>query len=184
MKIYQVDQSQINDYLQGMDKSQKKRLLVSTIPASLILVFLQSSSFDRHSLYSIFLFSILVISVILLYYILVRTLAKQKQQIESLLIGKYSLDENSLKFLAPDSLARDFRFEEIAITHKKAFGTMVIKGDSTTKDYYIRTLWGRNFSRKQFQIDAVNVIFIPNITSDYPELVEEINRAAKNALKF
>jgi len=184
MKNYQVDQNQINDYLISLEKRKNKVLLVAFVVLISVLLF---SVISTDKLLSFFPISMAFFSIILmsaLYFAFVRMYAKQKLQIESLFIGKYELDETSLKFLAPAPLARDFRFDEVAVIHKRPYGTIIIKGDSWTRMNYLRVTWGMYKSRNPYQFDSDNVIFIPNITSNYIEMIESIKQSAKNALKL
>jgi hypothetical protein len=71
-------------------------------------------------------------------------------------------------------IERDFKFSEMAVVDKKKFGTTIIKGNWWTRfDHYRPTI--------PLQPDDLKVIFIPTITTNYPELIDAIKQKRRSA---
>ena len=71
---------------------------------------------------------------------------------------------------------REIHFSNIAVIHKKRFETIIVKGNWLKKLFYF--LPKRNYPN---DFNTPNLIFIPNITTNYSELIETI-QAKKNSI--
>lgn len=70
---------------------------------------------------------------------------------------------------------KNFKFSDIVIVKKKKFGTIIVRGNWLTKINYYR--FGATTS---YLFENPESIFIPNITKNYSELIEAIERGVKN----
>jgi len=80
-----------------------------------------------------------------------------------------------------NKVERTFSFSEIVVIDKRKFGTTIVKGNVWTKiDYYRPTT--------PYQLDHPKLIFVPCITTNYPELIERLREQTawqqqRNAIK-
>ena len=93
--------------------------------------------------------------------------------------GKFNIENSILIFQFANEQITEINLNQIAVVHKYYSGTMIIKGNNWTKFFY---LWPKRSGR--FEVGGHNAIFIPVITSNYAELISEIKKGAKNALKL
>lgn len=93
--------------------------------------------------------------------------------------GKFSIENNILKFHFANEHVTEINLNQIAVINKYYHGTMIVKGNNWTIFFY---LWPKRSSR--FGVGGPDIIFIPSITSNYMELVLEIKKGAKNAMKL
>jgi hypothetical protein len=82
---------------------------------------------------------------------------------------EFTLTKNSLIQRMSNNNEKEFQFAEISIIDISKSGTNIVKG-VTRFDYY-------RPKKSALQPDALNLIFIPNITTGYLDLIEEIKKA-------
>ena len=173
MKKYQVDNDKMKNYIKSLDKH---RIFVFVIVTLIILTmqFIIAYKLDNEFPFWLIIIATVIISVAF-YFGLNQVNDKLKQTSN----GQYFIDHQTLKFETIDSLTREFKLEEIAVIHKKYSGTMIVKGNVWTKFNYFRPK-----KTSLYQIGGLDIIFIPTITSNYTDLVDNIKQAAPNAMKL
>src|ERR1700734_266597 len=108
MKYYQVDPSLRVDYLQNFSKRKNQSVRFTGFLLFSLMLLFGILTYRELPFFAISLFFVTITMVTVAYFAYGRMYANQKEQLESLLNGKYAIDDYSLKFLAPDPLAREF----------------------------------------------------------------------------
>ncbi len=173
MTKYQVDEFQVDEYLK---KWNKRRLIIYVLVISVILPITSLITYQETNT-STFLLYLLIMSVIIVvaFYF---SLKYANSQIRQLTGGQYFIDDSIIKFQGSEKSDRKFNLDEIAVIHKRYSGTIIIKGNIWTKINYLRP------KKSFYQVNHYNVIFIPTITTNYSELVNQVKKAAANAMKL
>jgi hypothetical protein len=173
MTKYQVDKDKMDDYIKSLDK---RRTIVFGI-VTLIVISIQT--FIGYSIDNDFPFWVLIIATIIISVAFYFGLKLANDKLKQLSSGQYFIDNTLLRFVGADSLTREFKLDEIAVVHRKYSGTLIVKGNGWTKFNYIRPK-----RTNSYQLGGLDIIFIPTITSNYPDLVDTVKRTTPNAIKL
>ena len=168
-QTYQVDHSFVDGYI----KKANKRLfyiffttLVIVFSAQLFIIYKSASDAPLIPIFSV------AISICFIAFFISVKLFNDK--LRKFVGARYDIENGTVSQYTTDNIVRQFRFDEIAVVHKKSYGTIIVKGSGLTKmDYY------RPKRSNPYSIDSVNVIFIPTITTNYSDLIARIKQLTK-----
>jgi len=85
--------------------------------------------------------------------------------------AEFTLTSDSFIQTITNGDKKEFKYSDIVVINRVMLGTNIVKGNWLTKvDYYRPKKFG-------YQPDDINLIFIPNITTNYAELITKIKEA-------
>jgi len=164
---YQVDAVQMDEYVRSRLASTVTTFSVISIIVLSMFAFILCKQQAPEGFWA------LAIAVPILIGAFVIAIGKLKNQLRTLSGKEFLLANGRLVQKASNQIERQFDFSEIAVVDKKKFGTTIIKGNWLTKADYYRP------KRSSIQLDDPRLIFIPNITTNYSELIDAINQARR-----
>ncbi len=173
MTTFRIDKNLMDDYINSLDKRRTIVFVIAT------LVVLSIQAFIAYNIDSDFPFWVLIVATAVIAVAFYFSLRLSNDTLRQLADGQFYIDNSVLKFVATDSLTRQFNLDQIAVIHKKYSGTIVVKGNGWTKFNYIRPK-RTNF----YQVGGLDVIFIPTITSNYSDLLDTVMQTSKNAIRL
>ena len=168
---YRVDRKQIDEYL-------KRRFTSVSITASIIAVVVFSDLayilYKQGATDALWIFFICIPVCAAAYFYGVK---RWNDKLRTLADTEFELTSDSIVQSSETQVRKSFKFSEIAVVHKKKFGTLVVKGGWLTKIDYYRP------KNTPYQLGEPGTIFIPTITTNYDHLIDAIKKARKLSRK-
>ena len=159
---YFVDEQLIDKYL-------KKRLSFSVLLLISSLIFYSTFAY----IFFILNFPVAILCLLILFplYLIDRLILVKKWNEKIISLSKYEfvITQDSIAQQIEKLTVREIHFSEIAVINKKKFLTVIVKGNWLSKLFYF--IPKRNYPNS---LNSPDIIFIPNITSNYSELIETI----------
>ena len=164
---YRVDGKQMDEYLKNrfISVSITAFIIVVIVFSNLTFIIIKLNAPD--GLWS-FLFSVPIIIVAFLFGV-----RRWNNKLRDLADTEFILTTTRLTQKTPNQAEKNIDFLEIAVLDKKKFGTTIIKGNWWTKIDYYRP------KKIPYQLDDPKLIFIPSITTNYSELIDNLKETKR-----
>ncbi len=173
MAFYRVDETLIDDYIKRLNK--QRWIVLLTVMSFIFPLFILSYYGDIGPLILFIFFVTGVIIAGSFYFGL-----NYKNEKDKLFFNvEFFIDESTIKCQPVEKPSLEFKLTDLAVIDVKKARTILVKGSNWTKINY-------RLPKKHspYQIGFPGVMYIPDITSNYQELIDLIKASAVNASKI
>jgi hypothetical protein len=154
-----------------MDEYLKKRLISTAITFCIIVIIIVSMFafilYKQQSLAALWSFTV---SIPLMIWAFLVAVNRWNNDLRKLAGTEFILMDDCIAQSSEGKIDKSFKFTEIAVVNKRKFGTTLVKGNWLTKVNYYRP------KRTTYRLGSEQVIYIPEITTNYSELVDIIKQ--------
>jgi hypothetical protein len=165
---YRVDGQQIDGYLKKVFISRATTFVI------VIAVVMTMFTFIIYKQDSEFPIWILILAVAIVVVAFLFGMKLWNDNLRKIANTEFILTNEGIIQSTQNNVERDFKFTEIAVIKKMKLGTTIVKGNLLTKiDFY------RPKRVSPYQLGDPTTIFIPNITTNYSELIDNIRQAKR-----